>query len=346
MTAIEPQLLGFCDWWLGEMRTIASRITSGQRQTSTSDWTVALADDGIHVGKAGAPEVQSVRLPLANEISTLLHAGNRRNRPSFDVLIHSGLFLTRQLGARRLPFRLARTMAELDLLASTPIDPAQVHLVFAASPEQGCAYHVVKAKTVSTVLDAIRAVGGTLRSIALVEHGQVKPLDRLSLAVIWPPTKRERLATRAWAVACATLFIGLAATYAHAQWRYWQAGAALDEQIADAQIQARKARAILRRRQTEFEQTDRIRAERKASVSTVRILAELTHLLPDSAWVTDLSSKKGELAITGFASSAADLIQPIDASPLFSSPEFAAPVVKVPGQTGERFTITARIDAP
>ncbi|AZO33069.1 fimbrial assembly protein [Mesorhizobium sp. M1B.F.Ca.ET.045.04.1.1] len=331
------------------MRAIASRIIPRQKQTSTSDWIVALADDGIRVGRAGAPEVQSVPLTPnapANEISTLLHAGNRRKRPSFDVLIHSGIFLTRQLGALRLPPRLARTMAELDLLASTPIDPAQVHLVFAASPEQGCSYHVVKTKTLSAVLSAIHAVGGTVRSIALVEHGQAKRVDRPSLAAIWPPTKREHLVTRAWAVACAILFLCLAATYAHAQWRYWQAGAALDEQIAEAQIQAKEARAILQKRQTELEQIDRIRAEKKSAVSTVRILAEVTHMLPDSAWVTDLSSKKGELTISGFAASAADLIQPIDASPLFSAPEFAAPVVKVPGQTGERFTITARIDAP
>ncbi|WP_246675360.1 hypothetical protein [Mesorhizobium sp. B2-3-4] len=45
-------------------------------------------------------------------------------------------------------------MAELDLLAATPIDPAQVHIVFATTSEEDSSYHVVKAKTLAGVLDA------------------------------------------------------------------------------------------------------------------------------------------------------------------------------------------------
>jgi len=59
----------------------------------------------------------------------------------------------------------------------------------------------------------------------------------------------------------------------------------------------------------------------------------------------DLSAKGDDLTITGFSASAAELIKPIDASPLFSAPEFASPVVRVPGQDGEHFTISAKIGA-
>ncbi|MER8968026.1 PilN domain-containing protein [Mesorhizobium sp. M0808] len=132
-------------------------------------------------------------------------------------------------------------------------------------------------------------------------------------------------------------------TFGHAQWRYWQADTELDAQIADAQVQAKAARSSLQKRQANIEQVERIGNEKKTSISLVRVWAELTHLLPDTARLTDLSTKGGDLTITGFSTSAAELIGPLDASPLFAAPEFAAPVVKVPGHDGERFTITAKI---
>lgn len=346
LLATYTQVLDSFDWWREELRAAWASLAPKTKQPKPSDITIGIADDGIRVQMAGAPEFQSPPLYLnatSDEIAALLRSGRRH--PSIAIRIDSALILKRQLGPQRLPARQARTMAELDLMASTPIDPSQVHLVFDASFGEGCCYHVVKTKALSAVLDAVRAVGGTIQSLSILEEGRAKPADRLSLAAIWPPARRERLARRAWITACVVLFLGLAATYTHAQWRYWQAGSDLDGQIELVQAQAKKARSLLQKRQTEIEQTERIRNERSKAVSTVHVLAELTRLLPDSAWLTDLSSKKDQLTITGYAASAADLIQPINASPLFSSPEFAAPVVKVPGQTGERFTITARIEA-
>ncbi|CCV09520.1 conserved hypothetical protein [Mesorhizobium metallidurans STM 2683] len=319
-----------------------------QERSSTGDWIVSLADDGIRARDANAPEFQSIPLALnasADEVLALLKTGLRRKRPTFDVLIHPGLFLTRQLAARRLPLRQARTMAELDLLASTPIDPAQVHIVFADHVDQDCFYHVVKTKTLAAVLEAVRRVGGKVGSLSLAEADRTRQADQISLAAIRPPRARDRHARIAWTAACSMLLATVFVTFGHAQWRVWQAGSELDARIADAQVEAKAARASLQNRQAGIEKVERIRNEKKTSASLVRIWTELTRLLPDTAWLTDLSSKGDELTITGFSTSAAELIEPLDASPLFAAPEFAAPVVKVPGQDGERFTITAKIGA-
>ncbi|MER8583585.1 PilN domain-containing protein [Mesorhizobium sp. M1423] len=345
---LNAQFLDFLDWWLGELRGVWLRVVPKQKRSSTGDWIVSIADDGIRARAAGAPEFQSIPLPpsaSADEIFAQLQTGPRRKRPTFEIQIHPGFFLTRQLAARRLPLRQAGAMAELDLLASTPIDPAQVHIVFAARPEQSCRYHVVKTKTLVAVLEAVRRAGGSVRCLLLTEAGSTLRADPLSLTGIWPLTKRDRSAKTAWTVACSILIGAALITLSHAQWRYWQAGTELDAQIADAQILAKAARSSLQKRQTGIEQVTRIREEKKTSASLVRVWAELTHLLPDTAWLTDLSAKGSELTITGFSTSAAELIEPLDASPLFAAPEFAAPVVKVPGQAGERFTITAKIGA-
>jgi len=347
MATYRAQVLDGFDWWRDELRAVWAGLARKARQPKPSDWTVGIADDGIRVHAAGGPEFQSPPLPLdttSDEIAALLRSGRRH--PSVAIGIDSALLLKRQLGARRLPVRQARDMAELDLMASTPIDASQVHIVFTDQADSGASYLVVKTKTLSSALDAIRAVGGNLASLTIADAERTSRPDPLSLAAIWPERGRDRFVRRAWIAAVAIVLLGLAATYAHAQWRSWQAGDVLDNEIASAQVQARKARAALQKRQTELEQTEKLRAEKKSAVPVVRILAELTRLLPDSAWVSDLSSKGNQLTISGFAASAADLIQPIDASPLFSAPEFSSPVTRVPGQTGERFTITASIKEP
>ncbi|MER8761471.1 MULTISPECIES: PilN domain-containing protein [unclassified Mesorhizobium] len=346
MATLNEQFLDFLDWWLDELRGTWTRVSFNPKRSYSCDWIISIADDGIRVRESNASEFQSIPLALnasADEILALLHTGPRRNRPTFDILIEPGLFLTRQLAGRRLPLRQARSMAELDLLASTPIDPMQVHVAFAAHAEQGCRYHLVKTKTLLAVLEAVRRAGGAVRCLLLSETGNMLQADPLSLAAIWPPTKRERRAKIAWTAACSILVGAALFTFGHAQWRYWQADTELDAQIADAQVPAKAARSSLQKRQANIEQVERIRNEKKTSASLVRVWTELTHLLPDTAWLTDLSSKGGELTITGFSTSAAELIEPLDASPLFAAPEFAAPVVKVPGQDGERFTITAKI---
>ncbi len=348
MATLNAQFLDFLDWWLDELRGVWTRVVPGKEQAPTGDWVVSLADDGIRIREANAPEFQSIPLALtasADEILALLQGGLRRKRPTFEILIQPSLYLTRQLSAGRLPLRQARDMAELDLLASTPIDPAQVHVVFATQVAQDCFYHIVKVKTLAGVLDAVRRAGGSVRRFSLSQPGSTLRADPLSLAAIWPPTVRSRRAKSAWMMACSMLVGAALVTFGHAQWRSWQADAELDAQIADAQVQAKAARLSLQKRQTGIEQVERIRQEKKTFASVVRVWAELTRLLPDTTWLTDLSTKGGELTITGFSTSAAELIKPLDASPLFSAPEFAAPVVKVPGQDGERFTITAKIRA-
>ncbi|TPM16330.1 PilN domain-containing protein [Mesorhizobium sp. B2-3-5] len=344
MATYKTQFLDGFDWWRDELRAVWASLVPRAKQSKPSDWTIGIADDGIRVHAAGGPGFQSRPLALdatADEIAAQLRTGRRH--PTVAIQLDSTLSLVRHLAARQLPARQARDMAELDLMASTPIDPSQVHIIFTDGADGGCFYRVLKKKSLAPALDAVRAVGGNPSSLDIVGSERTWPADPLSLAAIWPSRARDRFVRRAWVSAVAVLLVGLAATYGHAQLRYWQAASVLDEQIATAQVKAKKARAALQKRQTELDQTEKLRASKKSAVSVVRILAELTRLLPDSAWVTDLSSRGNQITITGFAASAADLIQPIDASPLFSAPEFSSPVVRVPGQSGERFTITAKV---
>ncbi len=230
-------------------------------------------------------------------------------------------------------------MAALDLMANTPIEASQAYLLFTDSTGNGCAYHVVKKKTLVSVIEALQGI--PISSVQIGDRETSMSIDRLSRATIVQPDAREQLVQRAiLTMACLTV-VAVFATYAHLQLRYWRAGSELDEKIASVEVEAKAARTALRQRQAQIDQIDTIRHRKSSSVSVVRLLAEVTHLLPDSSWLTDFSSKANTLSITGYANSASELIAPLEASQLLASPEFSAPVTKVPGQQGERFTITA-----
>jgi general secretion pathway protein L len=74
------------------------------------------------------------------------------------------------------------------------------------------------------------------------------------------------------------------------------------------------------------------------------ILRELTGLLPDTAYLSELTFRDRTVEITGLAPSASQLLPVIEASPLFSGVEFSAPIV-AQGAGLERFRIRMRLEA-
>lgn len=72
-------------------------------------------------------------------------------------------------------------------------------------------------------------------------------------------------------------------------------------------------------------------------------LAELSALLPDAVWLTDLRLADDRIEISGFAPDATSLIRLLDAAPGFDAPRFLAPVTRETGRDRERFALEARI---
>jgi hypothetical protein len=75
----------------------------------------------------------------------------------------------------------------------------------------------------------------------------------------------------------------------------------------------------------------------------IKMLAELSSILPKTAWLTSLSAdEQGTIEIEGFATSAADIISPIENSPLFKDVEFSSPVTVKEGV--ERFSLKLKTE--
>jgi hypothetical protein len=75
----------------------------------------------------------------------------------------------------------------------------------------------------------------------------------------------------------------------------------------------------------------------------IRILAELSGILPRNAWLTSLSTdEQGKVEIEGFADKAADIIPPLENSPLFKDVEFSSPVTVKEGL--EQFSLKMKVE--
>lgn len=88
---------------------------------------------------------------------------------------------------------------------------------------------------------------------------------------------------------------------------------------------------------------NKIYDKKRAYVSRLDILLELTKVLPRNAWIRNLSISGNELEIEGTAVSASDLIPLLENSPLLENVGLASPVVKGPDGK-ERFRIKGNVE--
>jgi general secretion pathway protein L len=89
-------------------------------------------------------------------------------------------------------------------------------------------------------------------------------------------------------------------------------------------------------------------AAKRVAPRPVEILAELSRVLPDQAWLYDVTLSEGSLRIAGYATSVPDVLDQIAKAKLFGDPRLAAPVVHGGNVDKDRFEVilTVRERAP
>ena len=101
-------------------------------------------------------------------------------------------------------------------------------------------------------------------------------------------------------------------------------------------------------------ETERAAGERRSTltdahmqaVPVTEVIEALTRTLPDSAHATDLVVDGEDLTVSGFARNAANLVGSLSRVDILHDVAFASPVMRLPGEARERFTIQARIARP
>ncbi len=120
---------------------------------------------------------------------------------------------------------------------------------------------------------------------------------------------------------------------------------ALDRQIRNWEARAGDVRKQMQEQQKLAGGADVLEGVRHQTWQKLEVLAELTKLLPDGAWLQELDFDKESAVIFGYSDRAADLVQPLENSPYFSQVEFTSPITR-DANNKEIFRIRMRLEQP
>ena len=340
---------GFFAWWGAELLGL---VPGRLRRFLFREPTWLVVDvDGERMSVSAKNEAdekviwQGIATQTAPEVVHARLADLAARRAKLAVRLAPQDILTRRLEfpAAAEP-KLGQVLAfELD--RQTPFTAEQVYFDHAVigrdSARQRITVELVVAarETVDRLVELCRAWGATIDCVAPRSAHEMPP--RINLLRTAGDGKNRRPAVRfgfVFAIASAALFavwIGLKL-------------ARLDEgvQVAAAQVAKARSEALLVERIARDAATLDLQAGflgRKQSVPKLRVLQEVTRLLPDDTWLYQVQIIDREVRIAGYAPNAATLVGVLEASPVFTNARFRAPVTKAGTAGLDRFELSVDI---
>ncbi len=345
MTSVSLPVQDLWDWFLEETGSLLRRLPL--RRAAGRFVCVDLGTKGrlfpakVQAQGSGDPEIAESASQLADVLDRLSGKQPLKCR----IRVATGHFVARTLAPLRLPRSRAMAMARTDLAANTPFSPADVHILLSARDEtvSDSAYCLVKSSELDPVVQAVCRRGRIISALEFHTPGRVYRADRLGLRPLNPKRLVDRIRL-GLAAALAMVMIGSAAgLYGLADDRLQSAERALDAQIAEARKSAGEARHAFEAHRRRMQQMSSLKSEKTLTGSTVYAWEQLSRVLPDDTWLSDLVLEEGAVTLTGLSASAAKLIPLLEKDAAFEAPEFQSAVMKVPGQDVERFSLRMRL---
>ncbi|RWM12891.1 MAG: hypothetical protein EOR72_20460 [Mesorhizobium sp.] len=269
------------------------------------------------------------------------------HRAALVVALEPGRFVLRKLSPARLPASRVRAMASFDLESATPFATSDVRCFVLRPVDETrpspTAYAIVKRNVIDPIVEALRSVSVPIAGVVFLPaqgEDQIWALSTGDLAELnKTPSWRRNFP---W-ITVTVIMLASAATFAHLSSSYSLAQTQVDETLPALERKAKAVRDELNRRSARMAEIKALRRNLAAQRPMAEVLEEIARVLPDSAYLTDLSIKDGSASLVGFGQSASAIIAPLEGSPMLKGAEFASPVVKIPGQDGERFDITLNV---
>jgi general secretion pathway protein L len=138
------------------------------------------------------------------------------------------------------------------------------------------------------------------------------------------------------------LALGLSAGYFYVE-RHEHLLQDLRSENAALKAQADAALSAAAKSQASFASAVELRQLKTKYPPRVEILNELTKILPDTAYLTELAIDDGRVDLAGLAASAATITTLLEQSPVFVDAALTAPVTLDPTENKDRFSIRVRL---
>jgi Tfp pilus assembly protein PilN len=173
-----------------------------------------------------------------------------------------------------------------------------------------------------------------------LERKSVGAINLLPAEKRWHPTRRApRLL---YALGSLAILLTIAAG-AHRWVEEAFYARALNQQIRQWEVRAGEVRQQMKERENLVGSADVLEGVRQQTWRQLRVLEELTKVLPDGTWLQEVDVDKDSVIIYGYSDHAADLAQPLENSPYFSQVEFTSPVTR-DAKNKETFRIRMRLE--
>lgn len=359
MTRLPPQLIAVVrqalDWWLSELAGMIPEQVKRILKPARSHIILALRSDGLAVLYSASGETKDIAfLPVGDTWSpesltaAIPEPRIRRQilRDSLPVALHVSArkaLLVRMTLPAAIKTDLARVLQfEMDRRTPFSVENAYfTHRVLPGSPDGklNILMTVVAKATVTEALDAIASLKLKPRCV-MVEATDGQPASGNLLPGAERDTDRLRLPLR---IAAATGVLMLVAGL-YTVWR--------DSEHAVAVLRRDMAslRQTVEQVETARKEIERLKTasaflaeRRRTSVPVTAMLAELTRVMPDDTWLTQLSMTDDKLQLSGYSAAAASLIRQVTQSPAFRAPQFRSAVTQDAAVGRERFELVVSV---
>lgn len=329
----------FLAWWRDELVEFfqGDHTASNDRTTiEIRGETARLADGNGKLAARAAPTDQTL---------TEVLAGLPRRKAARDVVLQlpREAFFVRDV---QLPHAARRDFARLlvvDLERATPFKASDVYcghtlLSRTDAQRQSVRHGVIKRSVVAPHRASVEAAGFSFAGVtypgsdaAFVASDATAGLDRSART----SAKSKTLLAMVIALVATASFISVI--------RQERALAQLSAQTAHAKADARVVRDRLAARETADGEIADFNALRRAHPSRAALVEELTRVLPDAAYLTELKIKGATVDIAGYADSASALLPLLEGSPYLVDARALAPVTFDQQKNRERFSIRVQV---
>jgi general secretion pathway protein L len=342
----------FLVWWRDELVGLVPERARRLFADAEHDVVLAQVEGGFQVVNGSAPsargEAPSV-LSHAEALSALARMASSRRLDAVGIRLPLSRCFERRVELPKAARDDVRRMLNFDLERATPFrlsDVYTAHLMAdgtVAGGRQRLRQLVVKRDAVDPLIADVKAAG---LKPAFVDCWQTAPSAGLPVDFLEAsaPARsgfgRHVTLPRALALA-ALLLAGLASTLW--LWKHEAALADLRAQTAKLRTQAAAVRTALERSEAAVADLDRLQRMKLKQVPALEVLEELSKILPDSVWLSDLRIEGDTVEIAGLAKSGAALPSLFQRSPLFADATLTAPLTLDPREDKERFGLRVRI---
>ncbi len=349
-------LRSFFAWWLAEFAGLVPDAVVRALGLAVDVLAIRCENDRVILeyrprGRSGNPvpaafdEFQSGRLPAAAD---RLLSGVEARDVRVELDLDESLVLTRSLRLPRTAERELAGVLSFEIERHTPYRADEVVFVHAVDAKAGdnetmaVDLTIVPRQVVDGFVRCLQGYGLTLDVIRTAGSGDAagRPTPAISGRALGIPRRPMRLGVPV--LAAAAVIFG-AVALASPLLRLQAEGQELRASIATGRDHAATTLAL----REDVEQTQKAARQlaliRSASPPLIRILDTLSELLPDGTWLRNFSKVEDKVLIEGLTDSSTRLVDLLDASPLFESVTYVAPVTRERGGRVERFSFSLTV---